>query len=79
MQFIRVSVASACTVPNITARAVALCRSFRAVVLCAAAISVVCFVFGMTASYVFETPSGASVVAADLVAFAFCSLVGRKG
>ena len=59
--------------------AMKLCRSFRAVVLCAAAISVVCFVFGMTASYVFETPSGASVVAADLVALAFCSLVGRKG
>ncbi len=58
--------------------AMKLCRSFRSVVLCAAAISVVCFVFGMTASYVFETPSGASVVAADLVAFAFCSLIGRK-
>ena len=58
--------------------AMKLCRSFRSVVLCAAAISVVCFVFGMTASYVFETPSSASVVAADLVAFAFCSLVGRK-
>ena len=37
------------------------------------------FVFGMTASYVFETPSGASVVAADLIAFGFCSLFGRKG
>ena len=59
--------------------AMRLCRSFRAVVLCAAVISVVCFVFGMTASYVFETPSGASVVAADLVAFAFCSLFGKKG
>ncbi|MBR0040494.1 MAG: metal ABC transporter permease [Oscillospiraceae bacterium] len=59
--------------------AMRLCRSFRAVVLCAAAISVVCFVFGMAASYVFETPSGASVVAADLIVFAFCSLLGRKG
>ena len=58
--------------------AMKLCRSFRGVILCAAAISVVCFVFGMTASYVFETPSGASVVAADLIAFAFCSLFGRK-
>ncbi len=58
--------------------AMKLCRSFRSVVLCAAAISVVCFVFGMTASYVFETPSGASVVAADLIAFGFCSLFGRK-
>ena len=59
--------------------AMRLCRSFRAVVLCAAAISVICFVLGMAASYVFETPSGASVVAADLIAFAFCSLCGRKG
>ena len=58
--------------------AMRLCRSFRAVVLCAAAISVLCFVFGMAASYVFETPSGASVVAADLIVFAVCSLCGRK-
>ena len=59
--------------------AMKLCRSFRGVVLCAAAISVLCFVLGMMASYAFETPSGASVVAADLIAFAFCSLCGRKG
>ncbi len=58
--------------------AMKLCRSFRSVILCAAVISVVCFLFGMIASYVFETPSGASVVAADLIAFAFCSLFGRK-
>ena len=59
--------------------AMKLCRSFRGVVLCAAAISVLCFVLGMMVSYAFETPSGASVVAADLIAFAFCSLCGRKG
>ena len=58
--------------------AMKLCRSFRSVILCAALISVVCFFFGMTASCVFETPSGASVVAADLIAFLFCSLFGRK-
>ncbi len=58
--------------------AMKLCRSFRSVILCAAVISVVCFLFGMIASYVFETPSGASVVAADLIAFAFCSLFERK-
>ena len=58
--------------------AMKLCRSFRSVILCAALISVVCFLFGMTASCVFETPSGASVVAADLIAFLFCSLFGRK-
>lgn len=59
--------------------AMKLCRSFRSVVLCAALISVVCFLIGMIASYAFETPSGASVVAADLLAFALCSLFGRKG
>ncbi|MBR2582941.1 MAG: metal ABC transporter permease, partial [Oscillospiraceae bacterium] len=47
--------------------------------LCAALISVLCFVFGMIASYVFETPSGASIVAVDLIAFGFCSFCGRKG
>ncbi len=59
--------------------AMKLCRSFRSVILCAAAISVVCFLAGMVASYAFETPSGASVVGADLIAFALCSLFGRKG
>lgn len=58
--------------------AMKLCRSFRGVVLCASLVSVVCFVLGMIASYVFETPSGASVVVMDLLAFAFCSLFGRK-
>ena len=59
--------------------AMKLCRSFRSVILCAALISVLCFVFGMIASYVFETPSGASIVAVDLIAFGFCSFCGRKG
>ena len=59
--------------------AMKLCRSFRGVILCAALISVVCFLVGMIASYAFEMPSGASVVAADLIAFALCSIFGRKG
>ena len=59
--------------------AMKLCRSFRGVILCAALISVVCFLVGMIASYAFETPSGASVVTADLIAFALCSIFGRKG
>lgn len=57
--------------------AMRVCRSFRAVVLCAAVISVVCFVAGMIASYFLETPSGASVVVADLLAFGLFSLAGR--
>jgi len=50
--------------------AMRVCRSFKAVVLGAALIAVVCFVAGVTASYFLETPTGASIVLADLAAFA---------
>lgn len=58
--------------------AMRVCRSFKAVVLCSAAISVVCFVVGITASYFLETPTGASIVVADLCAFALFALIGRR-
>ena len=58
--------------------AMRVCRSFKKVIVCAALISIVCFVLGLSASYLFETPTGASVVVADLAAFALCSLTGKK-
>lgn len=58
--------------------AMRVCRSFKAVVLCSAAISVVCFVVGITASYFLETPTGASIVVADLAAFGLFTLIGRQ-
>lgn len=61
--------------------AMRLCRSFRSVVLCAAVVSVVCFVLGMTASYALELPSGASVVIVNIIAFllfSFASLLKRR-
>lgn len=58
--------------------AMRVCRSFKKVIACAALISIVCFVLGLSASYLFETPTGASVVVADLAAFALCALIGRK-
>ena len=57
--------------------AMRLCRSFRKVVLSAALISVLCFLTGAIASYFLETPTGASIVAANLLCFAGCSLAGR--
>lgn len=54
------------------------CSSFRKVMLFAAVLSVVCFVLGVTASYFLETPTGASIVAADLSAFVICAAVGKK-
>lgn len=58
--------------------AMRVCKSFKAVVLCSAAISVVCFVVGITASYFLETPTGASIVVADLAAFGLFTLIGRR-
>lgn len=58
--------------------AMRLCKSFKGVVLCAALISVVCFVTGVTASYFLETPTGASVVVTDLIAYGVFSLLGTK-
>jgi len=58
--------------------AMRICRSFRSVVLAAAAISVVCFMLGLVGSYVLETPTGASIVAADLTAYVICRLAGRR-
>ena len=56
--------------------AMRVCTRFRSVVICAALLSVVCFFLGMTASYFLETPSGASVVAVNILAFALMSLIG---
>ncbi len=57
--------------------AMRVCRSFRSVILTAAGISVCCFVIGAVASYFLETPAGASVVAANLLAFGAFSLAGK--
>ena len=49
--------------------AMTLLRSFRGVVICAAGLSVVCFCVGLTGSYLWGTPVGATVVLVNLAAF----------
>ena len=56
--------------------AMRLFRSFRGVVVCAAATSVACFCLGLTISFAFSTPVGATVVAADLTVFLASCLIG---
>ena len=51
-------------------------KRFRSVMICSACVSVVCFIAGITASYVFSTPAGASIVVADLAAFTVFSIIG---
>ncbi len=66
--------------PAITAMRV--CKSFHGVILCASLISVVCFMLGLMSSYLYNTPSGASVVVANILAFVLFSGIekvrGRK-
>ena len=59
--------------------AMRLWKSFRAVVLCAGILSVVCFCAGLTASYLYGTPVGATVVLANLTAFLAACLIRRIG
>ena len=49
--------------------AMRLFKSFRGVMICAGVTAVVCFCAGLTASWVWSTPVGASVVAANLAVF----------
>lgn len=52
-------------------------KSFRSVVICSGALSVVCFCIGLTLSYGLSTPAGASVVLVNLMAFLIFSLVKK--
>lgn len=53
------------------------CKKFLSVVITSAIISLVCFMIGMVFSYEFSTPSGASVVSANIIVFLIFSLIGK--
>lgn len=57
--------------------AMRVCRSFRGVVICAAVYSLICFFLGITASFVFATPAGASIVMMNAAAFAILYLAEK--
>ena len=56
--------------------AMRLFKSFRSVILCSAVTSVVCFCAGLTVSFVYSTPVGATVVAANLTLFVISCILG---
>lgn len=58
--------------------AMRVCRSFKSVVFVSSVISVICFLLGLVASYLLETPTGASIVIADLAAYGLCCCVRRS-
>ena len=50
-------------------------KRFRSVVLCAGILSVICFCVGLTGSYLFSTPVGATVVVVNLAVFLTSCLI----
>lgn len=57
--------------------AMRLCRTYRATVITAALLSLVCFLVGIVLSYRLEFPTGAAVVCVHIVAFLVFSLIAR--
>jgi len=52
-----------------------LCKTFRSVIINSAIVSVVCFLVGMTLSYVYATPTGASIVMCNIAVFVIYGLI----
>jgi zinc transport system permease protein len=50
-------------------------KKFRSVTVCSAVISIACFFTGIIISYVYATPTGASVVLINIIVFALFYLV----
>ena len=50
---------------------------FKSVVICSALLSVICFIVGISGSYIYEIPAGASVVAVNLITFILFTIVAK--
>jgi zinc transport system permease protein len=51
-------------------------KKFKSVTVCSALVSILCFFTGVVLSYVYATPTGASVVAINIIIFVLFWLVG---
>ncbi|MBR0085834.1 MAG: metal ABC transporter permease, partial [Lachnospiraceae bacterium] len=60
--------------------AMRVCKSYKAVTICSAVISVICAAAGILIALVADTPVGPTIVAADIIAFiAFYVIGAAKG
>lgn len=57
--------------------AMKLFKSFKSVTICSVVLSVICALAGMIISIITGTPVGSTIVAADMVVFGICCLIGR--
>lgn len=53
-----------------------LCKTFRSVTICSAFVSIICFFIGVVGSYIYATPTGASVVIVNIVGFLMFWIIG---
>jgi zinc transport system permease protein len=60
-----------------TLSAMRLCRTFKGIVFTSVVISIIAFVAGLMASYIFATPTGATVVIANLIIFVIAYLIEK--
>lgn len=54
-------------------------NNFKGVVIASAVIAVTCALTGMIVSIILSTPTGATIVVFDLLAYLICSLISKKG
>ena len=52
-------------------------KSFKSVAICSAIVSVVCFLIGIYLSFALSTPTGASIVAVNIVVLGIFTLIGK--
>ena len=52
-------------------------KSFKAVTISSAVISVVCSTLGLLIAVLAGTPVGSTIVAADLTSFLICTIIGK--
>lgn len=61
--------------PSLSAMRV--CKKFKTVIITSVIISVICFIAGIYVSYEYSTPTGASIVIANIIVFILMSLVEK--
>lgn len=52
-------------------------KNFKSVIISAAISSVICFIIGIAASYVYSMPTGACIVVTNLVLYIVCWIIGK--
>lgn len=55
--------------------AMRMCKTYRVVILCSTIVSLICFFIGVVVSYLYALPTGASVVAVNILAFVLFACV----